>query len=282
MKWLGSFLVLLFGSALLEAATLATFRTSVGTMELELYDEDKPITVSNFVKYVTSGRFENLIVQRWETNFVIQAGGYYVENPDGEDATFRTVKTFGTITNEYSVGQEYSNTRGTIAMARQPGAVDSATSQWFLNVKDNVFLDDVDEGFTVFGKVLSGYEVLDLFIPPPPVHGIYRTAVQGVNEYDEFISMNTLPITSTNGSFSDLIYIDISLRRDLGLEVQRLRGQTVLSWDSVAGVENIVEYSTTFPPVWQQATSVVGTGEEMTYTEQGSDPARFYRLGLIY
>lgn len=282
MKWLFLLLVLLFGSVVLEAATLATFRTSVGTMELELYDEDKPITVSNFVKYVTSGRFENLIVQRWETNFVIQAGGYYIEDPGG-DPQIRTVKTFGPIKNEYSVGQEYSNTRGTIAMARQPGVVDSASSQWFLNVKDNVFLDDVDEGFTVFGKIVSGLEVLDLFVPPPPVHGIYRTRVEGFNSYDEYISMNTLPITSTNGSYADLIYIDTSLRRDLDLSVTRARGRTVVGWESVAGVTNVVEYTTGFPPNWQQLTNVIGTGELMTYTEQSAaDPARIYRVGLRY
>src|SRR5215212_836009 len=100
-----------------SAATLATFRTTLGTMEVEFYDEDKPVTVSNFVKYVTSGRFTNEFVQRWAPGFVIQGGGYAVTNtPNGLDLT--PIEPFGTITNEYSVGRPFSNTYGTIAMAR--------------------------------------------------------------------------------------------------------------------------------------------------------------------
>ena len=182
-----------------SAATLATFKTSLGTMELELFDEEKPITVSNFVKYVTSGRFENMFVQRWEPGFVIQGGGYYLEDPDGTPVV-RTVKTFGPIQNEYGVGETFSNRYGTIAMARQSGVVNSATSQWFLNLKDNAFLDTVDEGFTVFGRVVSGTNVLNLFVPPPPAHEIYLTRLQGINSYDEIINMTTLPVRATPNS----------------------------------------------------------------------------------
>ena len=288
MKSLCLFFLLILGSAAspAHAATLATFRTSVGTMELELFDEHKPITVSNFVKYVTSGRYENLFVHRWVTNFVIQAGGYYVEDPNGTPQ-FRTVKTFGAITNEYGTGEIYSNTYGTIAMARQSGVVDSATSQWFLNLKDNAFLDSVDEGFTVFGRVLSGTNILNLFVPPPPANGIhyFPQRLQGENQYGEYIFMetNSLPITSLSATYADLVYIDISLRRDLSLSVHQARGRTVVSWESVAAVTNVVEYSASFPPVWQVATHVVGTGEVMTYAEQSAvDPARIYRIGLKY
>ena len=73
-------LVFLAGSRQIKAATLANFQTTVGNMQLELFDDEKPITVSNFVKYVTSGRFTNQFIQRWEAGFVIQAGGYTVSN----------------------------------------------------------------------------------------------------------------------------------------------------------------------------------------------------------
>src|SRR3954462_10805041 len=124
-------LMLLLQSRIL-AGTLATFTTSVGTMELELYDEERPITVSNFIKYVTSGRFQNQFIQRWEPNFVIQAGGYYVGSDTNNATDFRTIPIFGTITNEYSLGRNFSNIYGTIAMARHSGNTNSASSQWFL------------------------------------------------------------------------------------------------------------------------------------------------------
>src|SRR5688572_5645985 len=123
------------------------------------------------------------------------------------------------ITNEYSVGRTFSNTYGTIAMARQPTRTNSASSQWFLNLKNNSFLDSVDGGFTVFGRVIAGTNVLNLFIPPPPVHGIFRVNAGG--------GLSTLPTLSTNPSFGDLIYVKVLLRtnlnRDLNLAVSPTR-----------------------------------------------------------
>src|SRR6476620_5904721 len=101
-------LLALFSSAhLLRAGTLATFETSVGNMELEFYDEDKPITVSNFVKYVTSGQYTNLFIQRWVPNFVIQAGGFRVTNTT-DGLKIEDVPTYGNIKNEYGVGSTFS------------------------------------------------------------------------------------------------------------------------------------------------------------------------------
>src|SRR5205823_7448874 len=100
---LGTAFLFLFlaGSRLGHTGTLATFVTTLGNMELELYDEDKPITVSNFVKYVTSGQFTNQFIQRWEPNFVVQAGGFRVTNTDA-GLRIAAVPTYGNIKNEYS------------------------------------------------------------------------------------------------------------------------------------------------------------------------------------
>lgn len=146
----------LLAASLANAATMVEIRMPIGTVTLELYDEDKPITVSNFLSYIESGRYENSFAHRLDPGFVIQGGGFTLD-----DNTIKGVPTFDAIKNEYSSGATYSNLYGTIAMARVGGKVDSATSQWFINLGDNAFLDTVDEGFTVFGKVISGFEVLE-------------------------------------------------------------------------------------------------------------------------
>ena len=187
-------LLLAFAAPLRAATTLATFNTSVGIMKVEFFDEDKPVTVSNFIKYVSSGRFDNQIIHRWEPGFVIQGGGYRVDTST-EPYQLLNVERFGTITNEYSVGRTFSNTYGTIAMARVARQTNSATSEWFFNLGDNSFLDDVDGGFTVFGRVLEGTNVLNLFRTAPGSAGIYtnRTVLPGAMP---------LPLRgSTNGTF---------------------------------------------------------------------------------
>jgi Peptidyl-prolyl cis-trans isomerase (rotamase) - cyclophilin family len=128
----------------------------VGTVTLELYDEEKPITVENFLSYISSGRYENSFSHRLDPGFVLQGGGFTLNGNSIE-----SVPTFGPIQNEYSSGEIFSNLYGTIAMARVGGQVNSATSQWFINLGNNAFLDTVDEGFTVFGHVVSGFEVLE-------------------------------------------------------------------------------------------------------------------------
>src|SRR6185503_15720391 len=133
-------LVLLAAMALsltTEAATIATFNTSVGSWDLELFDETKPITVSNFIKYGTSGRYMNQLIHRWVPGFVIQGGGFRVDTSNPAQYEIVRVQSFGNITNEAQVNTNYSNVYGTIAMARVGGQTNSANSQWFINLKDN-------------------------------------------------------------------------------------------------------------------------------------------------
>jgi peptidyl-prolyl cis-trans isomerase A (cyclophilin A) len=126
--------------------------TSMGKIEVELNAELAPISVANFMQYVDSGYYNGTIFHRVINNFMVQGGGF--------DNTMQKKTTQATIKNEAKNGLK--NDRGTLAMART-GVVDSATSQFFINHKDNNFLNhgDRDYGYAVFGKVTKGMDVVD-------------------------------------------------------------------------------------------------------------------------
>ncbi len=132
-----------------------TLDTSMGTITLELNDEKAPVTVKNFLDYVQSGHYENTIFHRVIDGFMIQGGGFTKAMDQKE--------TRAPIKNEAANG--LSNKRGTIAMARTM-VVDSATSQFFINLVDNAFLDYRGPdprtfGYAVFGQVTDGMDVVD-------------------------------------------------------------------------------------------------------------------------
>src|SRR5437667_9811334 len=114
-----------------QAGILAQFRTVFGDMDVELFEKDKPVTVSNFIAYVQSGRYRDSFIHRCDPTFVIQGGGFYVAERGTPNAYAAAVPIFGNIKNEYGSGNVYSNRYGTIAMAQQPGNTNSANSQWF-------------------------------------------------------------------------------------------------------------------------------------------------------
>ena len=116
-------------------------------------------TVKNFFKYLNKGVYDNSIFHRSVPGFVLQGGGFSAPlAPADAGGSIDPVDTFKPIKNEPG----NSNLRGTIAMAKLAGDPDSATSQWFVNLEDNLPLDTQNEGFTVFGQVLgSGMEVVD-------------------------------------------------------------------------------------------------------------------------
>jgi len=123
-----------------------------GEINIVLFDqtgEGAPITVDNFVNYVNRGSYVNSIIHRSVRSFVIQGGGFIVNN-----TTLDLVETNPPIQNEFSANR--SNLRGTIAMAKLGNDPNSATSQWFFNLSNNsANLDNQNGGFTVFGEVLS-------------------------------------------------------------------------------------------------------------------------------
>lgn len=128
--------------------------TPLGNIELEMLEDDAPITVANFLKYINEGNYENAFMHRLEKDFVVQGGGWVFN----EGASPTPVKTNQPIQNEFKV----ANTRGTVAMAKLANAPNSATSQWFINIADNSDnLDNQNGGFTVFARVVSGMDVVD-------------------------------------------------------------------------------------------------------------------------
>ena len=131
---------------------MITIKTNHGDIGVELFDDDAPISCENFRQYVTDGHFNDTIFHRVIPNFMMQDGGM--------DADLQSRKTRAPIKNEARNGR--SNERGTLAMART-NVVDSATSQFFINLRDNTFLDHGtrDFGYAVFGRVASGMDVVD-------------------------------------------------------------------------------------------------------------------------
>jgi peptidyl-prolyl cis-trans isomerase B (cyclophilin B) len=136
------------------ANSQVVMETSEGTIKIELEDDKAPGTVANFLSYVDDGFYDNTIFHRVIPNFMIQGGGF--------QPGMTQKKPKAAIQNESSNG--LSNKRGTLAMART-SAPHSATAQFFINVKDNLFLDKAQAqdrvGYCVFGRVIEGMDVVD-------------------------------------------------------------------------------------------------------------------------
>ena len=145
----------LFFTAPVLAVEVVVIETNHGDITVELDNEKAPISVANFLTYAESNHYDGTIFHRVIKDFMIQGGNF---TPD-----MSPKKTLAQIKNE--AGNGLRNLRGTIAMART-GVVDSATSQFFINLKDNDFLDHKDTsvrgyGYAVFGKVSKGMDVVD-------------------------------------------------------------------------------------------------------------------------
>jgi len=131
---------------------MVRFETSHGVFTVELFPKEAPLTVENFLRYVDEGHFDDTVFHRIVPGFVIQGGGLTVD--------FANKKTRAPIRNEANNGLK--NSRGTLSMARTSD-INSATSQFFVNLSDNAFLDHGprDYGYAVFGRVSEGMEVID-------------------------------------------------------------------------------------------------------------------------
>ena len=134
---------------------MVTFKTNLGDITLELFEDKAPKTVENFLSYVKDGFYDNTIFHRVIEGFMIQGGGFTVDM-DQKD-------TKDTIENEANNG--IANEKGTIAMARTNDP-HSATAQFFINVNNNDFLNHTSEsvngwGYCAFGKVTEGMDVVE-------------------------------------------------------------------------------------------------------------------------
>ena len=159
---------------------MITIKTSHGDISVELFEEQAPISCENFRQYVTDGHFNGTIFHRVIPNFMIQGGGM--------DADMKDKPTRDPIKNEADNGVK--NERGTLAMART-GVVDSATSQFFINLRDNDFLNHGgrDFGYAVFGKVADGMDVVDAIAAVP-------TGNSGFHQDDPLETVTILEVTA--------------------------------------------------------------------------------------
>jgi peptidyl-prolyl cis-trans isomerase B (cyclophilin B) len=136
------------------AENTVVLETSLGTIKLELFPKEAPLTVQNFLAYVDEGFYDGTVFHRVISNFMIQGGGM--------EPGMRQKRTKASIKNESANG--LANKRGTLAMART-SEPDSASSQFFINVTDNGFLDRAQArdgvGYCVFAKVVEGMDVVD-------------------------------------------------------------------------------------------------------------------------
>ena len=137
---------------------MITIKTNHGDISVELFEDKAPISCENFRQYVTDGHFTDTVFHRVIPNFMIQCGGM--------DENMSSKPTRAPIKNEADNGEQ--NSRGTLAMART-GVVDSATSQFFINISDNDFLNHGgrDFGYAVFGRVNDGMDVVDAIASVP-------------------------------------------------------------------------------------------------------------------
>ena len=151
LAWLLSLSATVFG----QSNPVVVMETSMGTIKIELRPDLTPITAENFLRYVDNGYYDGLIFHRVISGFMVQGGGF--------DSDMVQKSTYDPIKNEADTG--ISNVRGTIAMART-GVVDSATSQFFINLVNNARLDFQNSspsgyGYTAFGRVIEGMDVVD-------------------------------------------------------------------------------------------------------------------------
>ncbi|VXA53676.1 peptidyl-prolyl cis-trans isomerase precursor (PPIase) (Rotamase) [Acinetobacter proteolyticus] len=149
---------LILASSHLFANTMVDMKTSMGNIEIELFDDKAPVSAKNFESYVKSNFYTGTIFHRVIPGFMVQGGGL--------DANMIEKTTKAPIVNESSNGLK--NTRGTLAMARTSNP-NSASSQFFINVADNNFLNKspMDAGYAVFGKVTKGMDIVDKIVNVP-------------------------------------------------------------------------------------------------------------------
>lgn len=274
-------LFLLSGLNYTFAGTLAQFRTVFGDIEVKLYDQDKPVTVQNFIRYVQSGRYQNEFAHRLVPGFVIQGGGFTLTTN-----VISPVPTYPPITNEFRVGRQFSNVYGTIAMAKLGGDTNSATSQWYFNLTNNTFLDahDTNNFFVVFGHVIKGTNVLNIFNSFQYWNGTQQSNlvanVDALLNYVYYPNFASCPLLYPAFVESNILFLDITL---LQVAVQPAAGGgEQISWNSAAGLTNVVEFTTNLPPVWNTLATTNGTGARMAVVDGAAAPRRFYRVRIIY
>ena len=160
---------------------VVVIKTNQGTFKVELFEKEAPVTVKNFLAYVDDKHYDGTVFHRVIEDFMLQGGNFKKgvnAAKNQKDASTYQKKTNDAIKNESSNG--LSNKKYTLAMARTSEA-DSATDQFFINTKDNAFLDKAKArdkvGYAVFGKVIEGTDVVDKIKKVKTKEGLISEAV---------------------------------------------------------------------------------------------------------
>ncbi|MBN9691153.1 MAG: peptidylprolyl isomerase [Verrucomicrobia bacterium] len=284
--WLGILLLIGLNT---RAGTLVEFRTAFGSVVVELLDEEKPVTVQNFLRYIRQDRWKDMFSHRLVPGFILQGGGFAVTNRNTETVGFTEVPDFGPITNEFNVGPKRSNVYGTIAMAKLGGNPNSASSEWFFNLANNsANLDNQNGGFTVFGRVIAGTNVLNVFNTftysgNQTTNRLYNLLNTGF-PFDSnpnppaFPSLNRL--TAFAQVYTNLMFLTV---QELQVAAAPLPdGRPGLTWKSIPGMTNQVQgASRLVNPDWQVLTNLVPVGETASFTESNPNGDRYYRVKIV-
>ena len=190
-------------------ATKVVFDTSEGSIEVNLFDNGTPKTVENFLSYVNDGSYDNTVIHRSVPGFITQGGGFFFNGT----LSLNKSATKPSVINE----PVYSNRRGTIAMAKLGGQANSATNQWFFNLDNNqANLDVQNSGFTVFGEVIEGMDMVDNIAAIPLCNSIpmpdYNCGSGDVPSVENFVTIYSITISDTSpDSASNLIPVENTL-----------------------------------------------------------------------
>ncbi|MFT5161639.1 MAG: peptidyl-prolyl cis-trans isomerase A (cyclophilin A) [Alteromonadaceae bacterium] len=213
----GALCTSLFTWSNIASATIVEFDTSLGPIQINLYDDTTPQTVANFLSYVNSGAYTNSIFHRMLPGFIAQGGGLVYD--------FTT--TLASVPAETAVPNEpvYSNVRGTIAMAKLLNNPNSATSEFFFNLANNsVNLDNQNSGFTVFGQVTADSLVI-------------LDALQELSRLGETPLRNFPPADTTDFTATEEHYVLVNNAQI-----------TDVATDTAAGLTRPLTTKTTTPP----------------------------------
>lgn len=204
---------LLMASSFFTSATVVEMQTSLGPIQINLFDETTPKTVENFLSYVNSGAYANNVVHRSVPGFVIQGGGFTYTGPiEFEDGfTLDVIPTGANVENEPLL----SNVRGTIAMAKGSDP-DSAGSQWFINLVNSENSLDIaanSGGFTVFGQVIGdGMQVVDSIADLAIIQYASPFGEVPIRNYTQEDVDNQVPVTDEQlVVISDIIVTDATV-----------------------------------------------------------------------
>jgi cyclophilin family peptidyl-prolyl cis-trans isomerase len=200
--------------------TVVRFLTTQGFIDIELYDVGGPPaanTANNFLNYVRSGRYDGTFFHRLVSNFVLQGGGFSLKDPiPTSTPRYEAVQTDAPIVNQYS--ELRPNVVRTISMAKLDGNPDSATSQFFINLTDNTTTlgPSQNEGFTVFGQIIGGWDVVTTI-------GSFST--RNLNQYlaGSQNAFGEVPLSGTN---------DFDVIQILDAEVIKRKNQTAFFTES--------------------------------------------------